>query len=93
MRDACPTCRLRFDRGDAFFLGAFVVNFGVTEGLLAIVIVALFAATLPDPPVLALALIAAAVTVVVPLVFYPFSKTIWAAIELQLRGGSDELTG
>lgn len=83
---ACPTCSYRFERSadDAFFLGAFAINFVVTEVVLGIVIAISFALTLPDPPVGLLVVIAAAETIVVPVLFYPFSKTIWAAIDLAM---------
>lgn len=85
MAEACPRCGLTLDRGDAFFLGAFVINFGVTELVLAAVLAVLVATTLPHPPIGTIAVAAAAVTVVVPLLFYPFSKTVWLAVEMIMR--------
>ena len=40
MVERCPGCRLRFERESDFFLGAYVINLAVTEGLL---LVAMFA--------------------------------------------------
>ena len=85
MADRCPRCGLLLDRGDAFFLGAFVINFGVTELMLGVAIAILVAFTLPDPPLAIIAAMAAAVTLVVPFAFYPFSKTIWLALEMVMR--------
>ncbi|HUQ40158.1 MAG TPA: DUF983 domain-containing protein [Acidimicrobiales bacterium] len=85
MLDACPTCHRPFVSEEGFFLGAFVVNLGVTELLLAVVIGVGIALTVPDPPAVTLAALAAAETVIVPVVFYPFSKTIWAALELVMK--------
>jgi hypothetical protein len=88
MVDRCPGCGYRFDREEGFFLGAYIVNLAVAEGLLVVLAIipaiVLFAAD-PDrsiSPLIASGLVAA---VVGPLVFYPFSKTIWVAIELMLR--------
>lgn len=87
MVERCPSCRLRFERESDFFLGAYVVNLAVTEGLL---VVALFAYVLravsePGTP-LAPVLVAAVVFAVgAPLAFFPFSRALWAAIDLAMR--------
>ena len=79
---------MRFEREEGFFLGAYVVNFGATEGLLLIVLMAyvLVQANSTDGvavvPVM-LATIGAAV--LMPLFFYPFSRTLWVAVELIMR--------
>ena len=88
MRDHCPKCGHRFERDPDFFFGAYVVNLAITEGLLllfAIVpLIALLAANrdVNIVPILVVGLIAA---VAAPIAFYPFSRTIWAAIDLILR--------
>lgn len=87
MVERCPRCRLRFERESDFFLGAYVINLAVTEGLL---ILALFLyvfravndPTTPPLPVLVAALVFA---VGAPLAFFPFSRTVWAAIDLAMR--------
>ncbi len=88
MVERCPRCHYRFEREEGFFLGAFVVNLAVTEGLLLVVsiipLIALNAAgRAPDPAPFAAVAVAAAVTA--PLVFYPFSRTIWAAVDLMMH--------
>lgn len=85
MRERCPTCGLRFEREEGFFLGAFVVNFAVTEAVLALFIALAVVLTLPDPPLPFLAGLAVVVTVVVPLIFYPWSKTIWTAVDVLMQ--------
>ena len=88
MKERCPHCDYRFEREEGFFLGALVVNFAVAEGLMAVLCIVpaiyLFATHPEAPlwPVLAGGLLAA---VVAPLAFYPFSRTIWASLELMLR--------
>ena len=82
MVDRCPRCGYLYDREEGFFLGAFVINFGMTQLALAIYLVIAFMVTLPDPPVVPMILLAGVVAVVVPIVFYPFSKTVWTAIDL-----------
>lgn len=90
MRTACPTCSWRFEKEEGGYLGAMVVNYLVAVGLWVVVLVVGLVLTVPDVPVLLLTLVSVAVLVVVPLAFYPRSKTVWAAIEyLTLRAGPD----
>ncbi|HEX2040272.1 MAG TPA: DUF983 domain-containing protein [Acidimicrobiales bacterium] len=88
MKERCPTCDYRFEQGgaqDAFFLGAMALNIGLTEGFLAVLIAVSFALTLPDPPIGLLIGIAVPLMVLAPIAFYPFSRTLWAAIDLVMR--------
>lgn len=88
MVERCPQCGMRFEREEGFFLGAYVVNFGVTETLLVVLLmmyVLVQANRASGVPVLPVALAAVAAAVLMPLAFYPFSRTIWVAIELMMR--------
>ena len=85
MRPTCPTCGMRFEREEGFFLGAYVVNFGAMILALAAFIAVGVAVTLPDPPPGKLALGGMVVGVVVPIFFYPMSRTIWSAIDLMMK--------
>lgn len=73
---------MKFEREEGFFLGAFVVNFGVVLILLAAYILVGVIVTLPDPPVMALTVAGMLGSVVVAVFFYPMSKTFWSAIDL-----------
>lgn len=75
---------MRFERDEGYFLGAFVVNFGLVLILLAAFIFVGVAVTLPDPPTVPLAVFGVLLSVVVPIAFYPFSRTFWSAIDLWL---------
>jgi uncharacterized protein (DUF983 family) len=84
--DRCPRCDYLFAREDGFFLGAFVINFAVTEISLGVVLAVLIALEAGGgAPLGAIIVAAVVVTILVPLVFYPFSKTIWAAIDLTMH--------
>jgi uncharacterized protein (DUF983 family) len=85
MKPRCPRCGMRFEREEGFFLGAFTVNFGVMLLSLALFIGIGLALTLPDPPPGKLALGGMIVGVVVPIFFYPFSRTFWSAIDLIMK--------
>lgn len=85
MRPRCPRCGMCFEREEGFFLGAFVVNFGVMLIALAAFIAVGVAVTLPDPPPGKLALGGSLVGILVPIFFYPMSRTFWSAIDLIMK--------
>ena len=85
MKPRCPRCGMRFEREEGFFLGAYVVNFGVMILALAAFIAVGVAVTLPDPPPGKLALGGMAIGVLVPIAFYPMSRTVWSAIDLIMK--------
>lgn len=85
MRDRCPRCGLRFEREEGFFLGAYVVNFGLVLFLLAVWIFAGVVATQPDPPLAGLVVGGMVMCAVVAIGFYPSSKTVWCAIDLTME--------
>jgi uncharacterized protein (DUF983 family) len=86
MRDACPTCGLNLDRGESdFFYGAFMFNIIAAELAVGIAFVVTLIATWPTPPWNAITWSAAGIAVIAPFLFYPFSKTLWLAVDLALR--------
>jgi uncharacterized protein (DUF983 family) len=85
MKPHCPRCGMRFEREEGFFLGAFVVNFGVMLFTMAAFIAIGVAITLPDPDPVQLAFGGVAVGVIVPIFFYPMSRTFWSAIDLIMK--------
>lgn len=92
LKDRCPRCHFTFEREEGFFLGAFVINFGVTIAGLAVIMGALIAvlATNGSQRALDLVVVAAvAEVVVVPLAFYPTSKTLWSGIDMVMHKGED----
>jgi uncharacterized protein (DUF983 family) len=83
--DRCRTCGYRYERQPGFLLGALTINTIVTFGLLAMVLLVGSILSYPDIAVVPMLIAAAVVAVVVPIVFYPFSYTIWAAVDLTMR--------
>lgn len=61
------------------------MNTIVTFGALTAAMVAGFIATSPDIPVLSFVLGLAAVAVVVPVLIYPFTYTMWLAFDLAVH--------
>lgn len=85
MRERCPRCGLRFERIEGHWTGDVGINTIVSFGALLVVLLGGFLLTWPEPPVTTLVVAAFAVAAIVPVVFLPFSKTIWLAVDLMLR--------
>ena len=88
MRERCGRCGYRFEREEGFFLGAYVINLAITQGLLlllAIVPLIVLLDSRPDQSLVPIIVGGLAAALLGPLAFYPFSKTIWTAIDLILR--------
>jgi len=81
MVDDCPRCGLHFEREPGYFAGALALNIMAVGALFAVVFVALLAVTIPDVPVVELLIVLVPIAGFGPFVFYPFSKTIWVAID------------
>ena len=85
MKERCPRCNFRFDRIEGQRAGALGINTIVTFGALAVVVVVGLVVTYPEFDLTVLLPAAVAVALLVPIVFYPFSRTIWNAIDLAMR--------
>jgi uncharacterized protein (DUF983 family) len=81
MARVCPRCGLLFEREEGGFLGAIVINYTVALVAWGVLLVLWLAIDLPDLHVVALTIASIALVVGALLLFYPFSKTIWAAVE------------
>ncbi len=79
--DDCPRCGLHFEREAGYFAGALAINIMCVGGLFAIVFVSLLAATIPEIPVVPILVIVLPIVVIGPVVWYPFSKTLWMAVD------------
>lgn len=89
MATECPRCKLTFEREQGYWLGAMTLNFAITEAAFLVVLVATMVATWPDVPWGRLLVGVLVTNLVVPLVFYPFSKTIWVGLERGVRSRLD----
>ncbi|MEA2001617.1 MAG: DUF983 domain-containing protein [Actinomycetota bacterium] len=92
MAERCPRCDLEFERIDGHLSGALGINTVVSIVVLLVVGIAGFVLTFPELPLAPLVSTAIAVSVLFPIFFYPFSKTVWTAIDLRMRPpGKDEV--
>jgi uncharacterized protein (DUF983 family) len=81
IRQRCPRCQLQLEREEGGFLGAMVVSYTVTAAVWLALLVAWLIVDLPDLHVAALTIASIALAGLVPLLFWPFSKTIWASVD------------
>ena len=87
VRPTCEACGLRFERDEQedYWLGAYLLNFIVTETIFALMLTAILVRTWPDPPWSAIGWIGAVQMILTPIAFYPVAKTLWLAIDLVFR--------
>jgi uncharacterized protein (DUF983 family) len=85
-QEACRTCGLGWRRGyEGFELGAVTVNVIVVFGVLIAAAAIGIGVTAPGVPVVPLAVALGAVAVVLPVVLYPVSYTLWQAIDIAMH--------
>lgn len=80
--DNCDRCGLGFEREEGYWVGALILNTIVTFGSFLLLFVGGMIVFWPDVPWGALMAVTIGVNAVLPVVFYPFSKTLWMALEL-----------
>ena len=85
MVDACPRCGLVFRRIDGQWLGSWFLNICVAQAAVALALIIGVAITWPTPPMWPIGMATVLAAVAVPFLFFPFSRTIWTAIDLAMR--------
>lgn len=79
--DDCPGCGLHFEREQGYWAGALAVNTIVAGGVFAVVFVTMIVLTIPNVPVLPLIMLLTPIATLAPIIYYPYSKTMWMAID------------
>lgn len=84
-RERCPSCGLALERGEDsdFWLGAYAINLVIAESIAAVIGIAVLWSTWPEYT--AARWVATVLAVVMPVLFYPFSRTLWLAWDLSFR--------
>ena len=81
---------MRFEREEGYFLGAYALNLIVAEFLgLGLAILLIFKTSLRDAGLLPQEAVAVALAVLFPVLFFPYSRTIWIALDLVLHPPRD----
>lgn len=75
-------CGFAFERSEGHSLGYIGLNTMVTFTAMFVLLVALLFATYPQPPAARIAVVCAAFAVLFPVLFLPFARTLWTAIDL-----------
>jgi uncharacterized protein (DUF983 family) len=78
----CPNCDYPFEREEGYWTGAMIVNIAACMAWFAVLFVGTFIATAPDVDWAPLLAVALGTMGLLPIVFYPHSKTIWMAFDL-----------
>jgi uncharacterized protein (DUF983 family) len=90
----CPRCGLHFEREHGYWAGALAVHIMCVGGLFAVSFLVAMVLTVPYVPVPLMLAIFVPMMLVGPIVWYPFSKTIWVAVDrafLQQLGGAQAI--
>ncbi len=82
----CPRCSLVIERGEGAMLGSMSINLGVTMVALIAFLVLWMVFDLPDVQVTKAIIAGAGVAIVVPILLFPQSKLVWAAIDVWMHG-------
>ncbi|HET8909998.1 MAG TPA: DUF983 domain-containing protein [Ktedonobacteraceae bacterium] len=84
----CPSCGFEFEREPGYYTGAMAVNLVLSELLIAAVTLPLAVnLTIPMGPLLAWGL---SMPILLPIIFYRHTKTIWMSIDHMLHPVSNE---
>lgn len=82
LHERCDRCGVRFEREPGYWVGALIINTAVVFASFLLVFIGGIALTWPDVPWLPLGVLTVATMAILPVVFYPVSKTLWMALEL-----------
>jgi uncharacterized protein (DUF983 family) len=86
MKASCPTCGLNFNRGESgYALGAMWFNLLAAEAVTVGIFITTIVMTWPDPPWDVLQVTGPLEAIAMPLLFFPFSKTLFLAFDLCIR--------
>jgi len=82
LKESCPRCEYNFSREDGYWVGAIIMNTAVTEALFLLLFVVTIIVMAPEIDWVVLLVIGVATNLIFPVLFYPFSKTLWMAFDL-----------
>lgn len=87
MKYACPVCGQVFERGEShdFFIGAYLINLVVAESTAVVVAAAMWIVLGSRVSFNVLWGASMALAVLMPVIFYPFSRELWLAFDLHFR--------
>jgi uncharacterized protein (DUF983 family) len=83
--ERCPHCGLALERGESgdYWLGAYAINLVITETLALLIALACLAIAWPNSTPAEWIGVAAAIGL--PILFFPWSRTLWLAWDMSFR--------
>jgi len=91
LRVRCGNCGLRLERGEHdYFVGSLMLNYVITGTLVLVTMAVLLVTMWPEVPWGLFQYAGPAAMLVLPFVFFPFTKLIWLAFDLMLRPMNEE---
>jgi uncharacterized protein (DUF983 family) len=90
--ECCPRCGLSFEHEEGYWVGAMTVNVMVALVLGAVGLGLAVVLTWPDIPTVPIVAAGVVAMILVPVLFYPLSKTVWVTLDLAFfnRGTTNE---
>lgn len=82
MLDRCSVCGYNFEREEGYWVGALIVNITFAEAWFAVLFAVVLIATLPDVAWVPLLVVALVTNGLLPVIFYPYSRSLWMAVDL-----------
>jgi uncharacterized protein (DUF983 family) len=83
LREQCPRCGIHFEREEGYFLGAYALNLITAEFVgLGLAIFLILKTDLQHLSLIWQEAIAVALAIAFPVIFFPFSRTVWIAMDL-----------
>jgi len=83
LKERCPSCQSLFEREDGYFVGGYAINLIVAEFLAFGIVLCLI--LFADLSTLQLQITGALLALGLPILFFPFSRTVWIALDLFLH--------
>jgi len=91
MAERCPSCNLALTRKESgYSLGGFWLNMLFAEGVTIALFIGTLVATWPNPPWTLLQYGLPILALLTPLLFFPFSKTLFLALDLAVRPANQD---
>jgi uncharacterized protein (DUF983 family) len=85
LRSHCPTCEIAFERDEGYWLGGWAINLVVTQAALLAAVIGGLIFLWPQYHWLWIASGGAVVAIVVPLAFFPVSRTLWVSFDFLMH--------
>jgi uncharacterized protein (DUF983 family) len=94
LREHCPTCGVRFEREQGYFLGGYALNLIVAEILgLGLALFLIFRTAIRDMDLIWQEAIALTLAVLFPVLFFPYSRSAWMVLDLTFHPPREVLEG